>query len=226
MDASRDNENGRERLDPDLVRIDPDGGSQSPPQLQGIGAYLATQRRLRGISLTDVCSQTHIPLRSLERLEAGAFDTIDDGFVRGFVRTVAIALGLDLDDTLSRMSREPQTPHEAPRAFAGRGLVRIGVLVVALSLLLISVGLVGWVVHLVPGQKDVSPLVMRRDPVRALAEARGASSFNAAQALVPPAAQNATVASEPSDSPQLPTGGSGGTPIGETQSADARSAEP
>ena len=50
---------------------------------------------------------TRIPRRSLERLESGAFDAEPDGFVRGFVRTVSVAIGLDPDDTLARMLAEP-----------------------------------------------------------------------------------------------------------------------
>jgi hypothetical protein len=71
------------------------------------------QRELRGITRKELCQQTQIPLRSLERLETGAFDGLDDGFVRGFVRTVADALGLDLDDTLARMSPEPTSPTDS-----------------------------------------------------------------------------------------------------------------
>lgn len=71
-----------------------------------IGAYLSRQRRLRGIGLDELARTTCIPLRSLERLEAGAFDGTPDGFARGFVRTVALALGLDPDETVSRMLPE------------------------------------------------------------------------------------------------------------------------
>ena len=48
---------------------------------------------------------TRIPIRSLARLEAGVFDAEPDGFARGFVRTVAIALGLPPDETVARMTR-------------------------------------------------------------------------------------------------------------------------
>ena len=47
-----------------------------------IGAYLKRQRKLRGLSLADLESATRVPKRSLERLEAGAYDGIPDGFVR------------------------------------------------------------------------------------------------------------------------------------------------
>jgi cytoskeletal protein RodZ len=45
-------------------------------------------------------------VRSLRRLEAGAFDHEPDGFARGFVRTVASALGLPPDETVARMLPE------------------------------------------------------------------------------------------------------------------------
>ena len=75
--------------------------------MPSIGTYLARQRRLRGIELEELAAVTKIPRRSLERLESGAFDGVTDGFVRGFVRTVADAIGLDPDDTVTRMLAEP-----------------------------------------------------------------------------------------------------------------------
>ena len=187
VDFNRETEDGREHWDPEPVRLDSPDGLQPGASAPSIGGYLAMQRQLRGISREQLCGQTHIPLRSLERLESGAFDDIDDGFVRGFVRTVAGALGLDLDDTLARMSQEPTSTRESPRALARTSLLRVGVLLGGLSLVLVSVGLVGVAVQLVPGQNDASPLVIRRDHVRALAEARGASSFSETQSLVQPA---------------------------------------
>ena len=76
-------------------------------ETRSIGRYLAGQRELRGISVEELATQTRIPLRSLQRLETGVFDGDIDGFVRGFVRTVAEALGLDPEDTLTRMLVEP-----------------------------------------------------------------------------------------------------------------------
>ena len=90
------------------------GGLPETPALSGgegasdsIGAYIARQRKLRGISLEELEVLTRIPRRSLERLESGAFDAEPDGFVRGFVRTVSVAIGLDPDDTVTRMLVEP-----------------------------------------------------------------------------------------------------------------------
>ncbi len=72
-----------------------------------VGVYLAQQRRLRGISIDELSGLTRIPRRSLERLEAGAFDRTTDGFARGFVRSVAEALGLDPDEAVMRLLPEP-----------------------------------------------------------------------------------------------------------------------
>lgn len=87
-------------------------------ETSSVGAYLRTQRRLRGIGLAELEAVTRIPRRSLERLEAGEFDAHPDGFARGFVRAVAGALGLDPDDAVSRMLPEalPRSgPAPAPR---------------------------------------------------------------------------------------------------------------
>ena len=140
-----------------------------------VGNYLKSQRVLRGISTEELSLRTRIPRRSIERLEAGAFDGDPDGFVRGFVRTVSEGLGLDADDTLVRMLREPVVTQRGgvislpPRAWALLG--GIGVLVVA------AVGITQFALRDAPPLKDSSEgeAIVRRDPVRALAEAQAAS---------------------------------------------------
>src|SRR5215468_5326327 len=84
-----------------------EAGGASPAERFSIGRYLASQRELRGISLDDLSARTKIPRRNLERLESGALDAQQDGFVRGFVRTVADALGLDSNEAVMRMVGEP-----------------------------------------------------------------------------------------------------------------------
>jgi transcriptional regulator with XRE-family HTH domain len=75
---------------------------------RSVGQYLASQRKLRRISLEELSERTRIPRRNLERLESGAFDAAADGFARGFVRTVAEALGLDANEAVMRLSDEPR----------------------------------------------------------------------------------------------------------------------
>jgi transcriptional regulator with XRE-family HTH domain len=135
-----------------------------------IGSYLARQRRLRGVSVDELASLTRIPRRSLERLEAGAFDTTPDGFVRGFVRTVAEALGLDPDDAVNRLLREPQEDEALLLAKARRArwklALRLGVAGAALIGALALGRLSLW---LFAGENPRSdPVVYRRDALRSL----------------------------------------------------------
>jgi len=138
-----------------------------------IGAYLKSQRKIRGIGLDELAVRTRIPLRSLTRLEQGAFDGDPDGFVRGFVRTVSDGLGLDPDDTLMRMLAEP----DGARAVGARARLPVRVwLGVAVGLLAALAGVTLLHAALWDGPEVVrTTVVIRRDPVRALAEAHAAS---------------------------------------------------
>jgi cytoskeletal protein RodZ len=141
-----------------------------------IGRYLASQRRLRGISLEELATRTRIPLRSLERLEGGAFDRQADGFARSFVRTVADALGLDPDEAVTRLLREP-TDADGESA-APRRLRRLAVAVgLALAVAGLGVGLWRWLASAPEdGAPDRSEVVTRRDAVRDLAEREAAGA--------------------------------------------------
>lgn len=140
-----------------------------------IGEYLRRQRVLRGVTAEELAAVTRIPMRSLERLESGQFDGETDGFVRGFVRTVANALGLDPEDAVARMLREPE-PSSWERHSPNRRIKQASVGIV-LSLLFVIAFFVlrsGWNLLLgtasTPASREV---VLWRDPVRALAESHG-----------------------------------------------------
>jgi hypothetical protein len=157
------------------VRGVPQASALTQGARASIGGYLARQRRLRGISLEELSGLTKIPRRSLERLEAGAFDADADGFARGFVRTVAVALGLNPEEAVMRLLGEPLDlgkPTSGP--WAGRWLWLIsGLAVVAAS---IALATWGWRSGAgLSTSKDDSPkIVYRRDAVRALAESQAA----------------------------------------------------
>ena len=153
----------------------PLNGGAAPPKEPSIGQYLARQRSLRGISIDELAGRTRIPRRSLERLEAGAFDLTPDGFTRGFVRTVAEALGLDPDETVMRMLHEPGGEMGAGSARAAR----LPVMVLAGLLLAALLAAAGWglwwlggALGSARGAPDADELVYRRDAVRALAAER------------------------------------------------------
>jgi len=157
-----------------------------------IGAYLARQRQLRGISPEDLASQMRIPLRSLQRLEAGAFDHDPDGFARGFVRTVAIALGLPPDETIARMLPEAGGHDDGAAAGALARLARAVGLAVALG----AIGASSWMWLASGASRSLAPtfraredgLVVRRDAVRALAEEHGLLTAGAEAGTIAPLA--------------------------------------
>jgi cytoskeletal protein RodZ len=143
-----------------------------------IGAYLARERRLRGISVGELADLTKIPVRSIERMEAGAFDGNPDGFVRGFVRTVAVALGLDPEEAVMRMFGEPADSAEAAGVSALQ-LDRRLLAIAALLVLAIGLGLAiwGWASRapVAVAGDDTREIVYRRDAVRALADEQARS---------------------------------------------------
>jgi hypothetical protein len=95
-----------------------------------LGRWLARERRLRGLSLDEVAAATRIPRRSLERLEAGAFDSHPDGFTRGFVRTVADAMGLDSTEAMARLLGEVAPSRSVRGRDAALWLAGLGLLLV------------------------------------------------------------------------------------------------
>jgi len=169
-------------------------GAPDPPTLTGsadplpegqagdrefsIGAYLSRQRRLRGISIGELAELTKIPPRSIERMEAGAFDGNPDGFVRGFVRTVALGLGVDPEEAVMRMLGEPADLGEAAGTSAfqfDRRLLAVAAVLVAT----VGFGLAiwGWVSRAPSAAVGDDPpkVVYRRDAVRALVEEQARS---------------------------------------------------
>jgi transcriptional regulator with XRE-family HTH domain len=155
---------------------------ESTDRTSSIGLYLAGQRRLRGISIDDLAERTRIPRRNIERLESGAFDASPDGFSRGFVRTIAQALGLDPDEAVMRHMREPAA-EDAERARAAHGR-RMLLFIAAAALLVIALGvsvkLVATLLTPDPQKAQERPgLVYRRDAIRELADVGGDSGDEA-----------------------------------------------
>lgn len=156
-------------MEPTQRGISRDAAVASSERAEPIGAYLRRQRTLREITLEQLSEATRIPLRSLQRLESGAFDREPDGFARGFVRTVAIALGLPPDETVARML--PEATDEGRALHRGRRLLGRLALAGAVAAGL-ALGFVAWSgVRLLPERRD--EMLHRRDAVRALAIEHG-----------------------------------------------------
>jgi len=206
------------------------GHAQEPPltahrspgaegeEVFALGGWLAKQRQLRGIRLEELAALTRLPVRSLERLEAGAFDGQQDGFVRGFVRTVAVAIGLDPDDAVARLLAEPDAlpGSRLPdlRRIAAAAVGVAGVLALALAR--------GEVARAPAASEARSPaaVLVRRDAVHALAVERGLLSEEPATAgppavLLPePLPEDAAPGAQPAApaAPDAPLGGSAALP--------------
>jgi transcriptional regulator with XRE-family HTH domain len=164
---------------------------------RSIGAYLAQQRELRGISLDQLATLTRIPRRSLERLESGIFDRAPDGFVRGFVRTVASALGLDPDATVMRLLSEPAVDVDVERVGDGPGPgPNVRWLAFAVAALL-AAGALAWLATGLEGRStppESQEVVVRQDPIQELAR----------EAPVPPEAPAGIAAEPPADAAGAP----------------------
>jgi transcriptional regulator with XRE-family HTH domain len=152
--------------DPPLSGDDDASGAEG-----SVGRYLARQRKLRGVSLEELADATQIPRRSLERLESGAFDQQVDGFSRGFVRTVADALGLDAEDAVLRLLGEPNGPDDEP--IMASDVLKRWAAVAAVVIASIALVLGGWSLWARMAGNSRSPgseeVFIRRDVVRELA---------------------------------------------------------
>lgn len=81
-----------------------------------LGALLRESRENKALSVSQVARVTKIPPMSLERLEAGRFDELPaQVFVRGFLKSYASCVGLDVDDVVERYLDGEDMPRRAPR---------------------------------------------------------------------------------------------------------------
>ncbi len=71
--------------------------------MESLGHYLKVQRKLRGITLSDVSAASKVAPNWLVLLENDAFDKLPgEIFTKGYLRLYAECLGLDADDGLLR----------------------------------------------------------------------------------------------------------------------------
>jgi cytoskeletal protein RodZ len=78
-----------------------------------LGRWLRSEREMRQISLPELAQTTRIPLKSLRALEEDRqTDLPGDVFVRGFVRSIAKALGVPVEEALERHGASRRAPGE------------------------------------------------------------------------------------------------------------------
>ena len=174
-----------------------------------LGRLLFEARTAKELSLADVEAATRIRQRYLEALENGSYAELPRGAVaRGFLRTYARYLGLDVADVMSKYSEESgDTSDEIPIAEPGKPrLVNYRPLEVALMDTRPTIGWWRWVIALVivAVLAGGSWLMLNYNP-----------GWNLLAALGPvrPTATNTATATpwivtatpQPTDSPQQPT---------------------
>jgi cytoskeletal protein RodZ len=82
-----------------------------------LGRWLRSEREHRAISLAELAQTTRIPLRTLRALEDDRKEELPgEVFVRGFVRSIAKALGIPETEALARhtASRKAAQSDAAP----------------------------------------------------------------------------------------------------------------
>jgi len=93
-------------------------GLSTPLAAAGLGTQLRDARARLGVGLDDLARRTRIPVRTLRLIEAEAWDMLPaEVFVRGFVKSSALALGMDpvgaaqlLQARLAEYRRRPVPP--------------------------------------------------------------------------------------------------------------------
>ena len=94
--------------------------------MSDFGGKLRLARERRGISLRQIAASTKISVAALEALERNDISKLPGGiFSRAFVRSYAVEVGLDPDDTvrefLDRFQGEPAPSRRGRRADSRRG---------------------------------------------------------------------------------------------------------
>lgn len=123
------------------------------------GRYLALERELRGVSLSEVAERTKIPVSTLEAIEGDAQSRLPGRvYVLGYLGAYADAIGLDVDEVVLRYQEAygadgeaGASPAEAtvePAAAPATGVARPAKLVALAALLVAALVALGWFLSL------------------------------------------------------------------------------
>ncbi|MBX3127171.1 MAG: helix-turn-helix domain-containing protein [Polyangiaceae bacterium] len=80
-----------------------------------VGQFLRRQREQQRMSVEEVSRSTRVPMSSVERIEADRFDELPgEVFVRGFLKSYALAVSLAPDEVLARYTKSRRVAWVTP----------------------------------------------------------------------------------------------------------------
>ena len=94
-----------------------DDAVEAPPSVAEFGRWLRQERELRGLSVQEVARLTRLTTGVVEGIESGEPTRMPPhGYIYGYLRTYAGAVGLDADDVVLRWqeveAKEPASPRK------------------------------------------------------------------------------------------------------------------
>ncbi len=140
----------------------------------GIGAALSAAREAKGVDMADVARSTKIRTDYLKALEAEEFERIGgDVYAKGFLKTYAVALGLDPEELLAIYRKQVQggssqlsgSLAQAPVAREPRGAPPM-LVVWGVAAFVVLIGIVA-IANLVGGGRTPEPAIQARPPAAA-----------------------------------------------------------
>lgn len=187
-------------FDPSDCGAQPD--DLTPAEPESVGQRLRVAREAKRLELSHIAAETRIPIRHLEAIEAGEFETLPSRtYAIGFARTYARAVGLDaeeiveevreeLADGSSRASAmvggmEPGDPAKLPSA----GLAWAG----GIAALILAIGSIAFLSTYFGAGTGPAPLVVESEADADNAEAAMAQAEGSAPASAAPAPTGAQV---------------------------------
>jgi cytoskeleton protein RodZ len=126
------------------VLLETEGNILKEQPKLSVGAYLSQARKRKDISLADVSKVTRIAVQYLDALERDEFQTLPASiFVRGFLRTYALHIGLDPKEVL-RIYEAQMSSLAAPemeRAASGKKAEPLVKYISTLFIIVLGVGI-------------------------------------------------------------------------------------
>lgn len=96
-----------------------------PEAVRAFGRYLLRERDLRGLSPEDVARVTRLPATVIEAIESGDAERMPPrGYLVGYLRSYAGAVGLDADDVVLRYQEAAGAEDPDPAGGAARAGAR------------------------------------------------------------------------------------------------------